>query len=73
MGRASREKRERRAAAWRRTLAALAAGGKLDMITRVERGREVVYLHIPPEYRRSPDDTIRYLLSCLPGQSVGDD
>ena len=67
MGRASREQRERRDAARRRLLAALAAGGKLDMFTRVEDGAEVAYIHTPEEHRRSRGDALLYLLSCLPG------
>ncbi len=72
MGRASREKRERREADRRRLLAALAAGGKLAMFTRVEGGEEVAYIHIPEEHRRSTGDIVRYLLSCLPAAALGD-
>ena len=59
MGRASRQKREererqeRREANIRHTLAALAAGGKLDMFPRVEDGEEVAYIYIPQEHRHS--------------------
>ena len=69
MGRASRRKwagRERREADMRHVLAALAAGGKLDMFTRVEDGEDVTYIHIPEEHRHSRAAIGRYLLSCLP-------
>ena len=66
MGRASREKRERRDAGRWRLLAAVAAGGKLDMSPRVQDGAEVVYVHMPDEHRRSTGDVARHLLSCLP-------
>ncbi len=71
MGRASRQKRERREDDRRRVLAALAAGGKLAMFTRVEGGEEVTYIHIPEEHRGSVRDTADYLLSCLPGVGEG--
>ncbi len=72
MGRASRQKRERREDDRRRVLAALAAGGKLAMFTRVEGGEEVTYIHIPEEHRRAARDITRYLLSCLPDAALGD-
>ncbi len=72
MGRASREKRERREGDRRRLLADLAAGGKLDMITRVEGGEEVTYIHIPEEHCWTTRDITRYLLSCLPDAAPGE-
>ncbi len=69
MGRASRQKREgreRREADMRHTLAALAAGGKLDTFTRWEGGEEVAYIHVPPEHRHSRGAIGLYVLSCLP-------